>query len=98
MGAACWASSVLGFQSIAPVSTIYGQGPAKTIGENCSSSLILRCSASEGGGTAQFASALIGKREIVRQTVAAQTLMRIGFCGTRCAGTATASSTRSRMR
>ena len=55
------------------MSTIYGQGPAKTIVENCSNSLVLRCSASEGGGTAQFASALIGKREIIRQTVSTNT-------------------------
>ena len=55
------------------MSTIYGQGPAKTIVENCSNTLILRCSASEGGGTAQFASALIGKREIIRQTVSTNT-------------------------
>jgi hypothetical protein len=34
--------------------------------ENCGSSLILRCSASEGGGTSRFASQLIGDREIVR--------------------------------
>lgn len=67
---------VLGFQSIAQVSTIYGQGPARTIVENCSNSLILRCSASEGGGTAQFASALIGKREIIRQTVSTSTEAR----------------------
>ena len=33
----------------------------------------LRCSVSEGGGTAQFASALIGKREIIRQTVSTNT-------------------------
>ena len=64
---------VLGFQSIAQVSTIYGQGPAKTIVENCSNSLILRCSSSEGGGTAQFASALIGKREVIRATVTQST-------------------------
>ena len=64
---------VLGFQSIAQVSAVYGPGAAKTIVENCSNSLILRCSASEGGGTAQFASALIGKREIVRQTVSTST-------------------------
>ncbi len=64
---------VLGFQSIAQVSTIYGPGPARTIVENCSNSLVLRCSASEGGGTAQFASALIGKREIIRQTVSTNT-------------------------
>ncbi len=37
--------------------------------ENCSNTLILRCSASEGGGTAEFASNLIGQREIVRETV-----------------------------
>ena len=66
---------VLGFQSIAQVSTVYGPGPAKTIVENCSNSLILRCSTSEGGGTAQFASSLIGKREVVRQTVTRSTGM-----------------------
>ena len=64
---------MLGFQSIAQVSAVYGPGPAKTIVENCSNSLILRCSASEGCGTAQFASALIGKREIIRQTVSTST-------------------------
>jgi hypothetical protein len=31
--------------------------------------LILRCSASEGGGTARFASQLIGEREVLRTTV-----------------------------
>jgi hypothetical protein len=30
---------------------------------------ILRCSASEGGGTAKFASQLIGQREVIRPTV-----------------------------
>jgi Type IV secretion-system coupling protein DNA-binding domain len=34
--------------------------------ENCGNTLILRCSASEGGGTARFASRLIGEREILR--------------------------------
>jgi hypothetical protein len=34
--------------------------------ENCSNTLILRCSASERGGTARFASQLIGEREVVR--------------------------------
>jgi type IV secretory pathway TraG/TraD family ATPase VirD4 len=57
---------VLGFQSIAQVSSTYGQGEAQTIVENCGNTLILRCSASEGGGTARFASRLIGEREIVR--------------------------------
>lgn len=57
---------VLGFQSIAQVSSTYGQGEAQTIVENCGNTLILRCSASEQGGTARFASRLIGEREIVR--------------------------------
>jgi hypothetical protein len=60
---------VLGFQSISQVSSTYGQGDAHTIVENCGNTLILRCSASEGGGTARFASQLIGDREIVRTTV-----------------------------
>jgi type IV secretory pathway TraG/TraD family ATPase VirD4 len=57
---------VLGFQSIAQVSTTYGQGEAQTIVENCGNTLILRCSASEQGGTARFASRLIGDREVIR--------------------------------
>jgi type IV secretory pathway TraG/TraD family ATPase VirD4 len=57
---------VLGFQSIAQVSSTYGQGEAQTIVENCGNTLILRCSASEQGGTARFASKLIGEREVVR--------------------------------
>lgn len=60
---------VLGFQSIAQVSSTYGQGDAHTIVENCGNTLILRCSASEGGGTARFASQLIGEREVVHTTV-----------------------------
>ncbi|HEY1314604.1 MAG TPA: type IV secretion system DNA-binding domain-containing protein [Steroidobacteraceae bacterium] len=60
---------VLGFQSIAQVSSTYGQGDAHTIVENCGNTLILRCSASEGGGTARFASQLIGEREVMRTTV-----------------------------
>src|ERR1022692_2978634 len=39
-----------------------------TIVENCGNTLILRCSASEGGGTARFASTLIGDREVLRTT------------------------------
>ncbi len=57
---------VLGFQSIAQVSTTYGHGEAQTIVENCGNTLILRCSASEQGGTARFASRLIGDREVIR--------------------------------
>ena len=60
---------VLGFQSLAQVSSTYGQGDARTIVENCGNTLILRCSASEGGGTARFASQLIGDREVLRTTV-----------------------------
>jgi type IV secretory pathway TraG/TraD family ATPase VirD4 len=60
---------VLGFQSVAQVSSTYGQGDAHTIVENCGNTLILRCSASEGGGTARFASQLIGDREVLRTTV-----------------------------
>jgi hypothetical protein len=61
--------AVLGFQSIAQVSSTYGQGDAHTIVENCGNTLILRCSASEGGGTARFASQLIGEREVSRTTI-----------------------------
>ena len=59
---------VLGFQSVAQVSSTYGNGDAHTLVENCANSLILRSSASEGGGTARFASSLIGDREILRTT------------------------------
>ena len=60
---------VLGFQSIAQVTSTYGRGQAEALVENCGNTLILRCSASEGGGTARFASMLIGEREIVRQQI-----------------------------
>ena len=58
---------VLGFQSIAQVSGTYGASEAQTIIENCGNTLILRCSGSESGGTSQFASRLIGEREIIRK-------------------------------
>jgi type IV secretory pathway TraG/TraD family ATPase VirD4 len=60
---------VLGFQSIAQVSGTYGGGDAQTIIENCGNTLILRCSGSENGGTSQFASRLIGEREVLRRQV-----------------------------
>jgi len=60
---------VLGFQSIAQVSSTYGAGDAQTIVENCCNTLILRCSSSENGGTSEFASRLIGEREIVRKQI-----------------------------
>jgi len=59
---------ILGFQSISQVSSTYGAGDAHTIVENCGNTLILRCSASEGGGTSRFASRLIGEREVARIT------------------------------
>src|SRR3981081_223789 len=58
---------VIGFQSIAQVSSTYGAGDAQTIVENCGNTLILRCSGSDNGGTSHFASRLIGDREIVRR-------------------------------
>lgn len=60
---------VLGFQSIAQVSSTYGAGEAQTIVENCGNTLILRCSGSEGGGTSRFASRLIGEREVIRRQI-----------------------------
>jgi len=56
---------ILGFQSIAQVSGTYGRGSADTIVENCGNTLILRCSASEKGGTSEFASKLIGQRDVL---------------------------------
>lgn len=57
---------VLGFQSIAQVSSTYGAGEAQTVVENCGNTLILRCSGSENGGTSHFASRIIGEREVLR--------------------------------
>ncbi len=60
---------VLGLQSVAQVSGTYGTSEAQTIIENCGNSLILRCAASEHGGTSHFAARLIGQREVIRTTV-----------------------------
>jgi type IV secretory pathway TraG/TraD family ATPase VirD4 len=60
---------VLGFQSVAQISSTYGHGEAQTIIENCGNTLILRCSGSENGGTSQFASRLIGEREVLRRQI-----------------------------
>ena len=60
---------MLGFQSAAQVSSTYG-ADAQTIIENCGNTLILRCSGSEHGGTSQFASRLIGEREVIRRQTA----------------------------
>ena len=59
---------ILGFQSIGQVSGTYGRAVADTIVENCGNTLILRCSASERGGTSEFASKLIGQRQVVHTT------------------------------
>jgi type IV secretory pathway TraG/TraD family ATPase VirD4 len=59
---------VLGFQSASQVSSTYG-GDAQALVENCGNSLIFRCSASENGGTSQFASRLIGEREVLRRQI-----------------------------
>jgi hypothetical protein len=53
---------------VAQVSSTYGAGEAQTLVENCGTTLILRCSGSEHGGTSQFASRLIGQREVLRIT------------------------------
>jgi type IV secretory pathway TraG/TraD family ATPase VirD4 len=70
---------VLGFQSIAQVSSTYGQSEAQTIVENCGNTLILRCSGSENGGTSQFASRLIGDREILRRQISRGSDRESGF-------------------
>jgi len=56
----------IGLQSIAQASTTYGMGTAQAVIENCGTTVILRCSASEGGGTARYASRLIGERDVLR--------------------------------
>ena len=75
---------VLGLQSIAQVSATYGGGEAQTIVENCGNTLILRCSGSEHGGTSQFASRLIGEREVIRRQLA-RGRDRAGLFGARAA-------------
>jgi Type IV secretion-system coupling protein DNA-binding domain len=60
---------ILGLQSIAQVSGSYGKGAAETIVENCGNTFIFRCSASERGGTSEFASKLIGQREVLHTTL-----------------------------
>ena len=58
----------IGFQSFSQVKQVYGEG-AQTIVENCGNLLILRCGASEDGGTAKLASKLIGGREVERDDI-----------------------------
>jgi len=61
---------VLGFQAAAQVFGTYGAADGQTILENCGNTLILRCSGGDHGGTAQFASRLIGDREVLRRHTA----------------------------
>jgi type IV secretory pathway TraG/TraD family ATPase VirD4 len=70
---------VLGFQSIAQVSSTYGSGEGQTLVENCGNTLILRCSGSEHGGTSQFASRLIGEREVLRRQTSRVRDRELGF-------------------
>jgi type IV secretory pathway TraG/TraD family ATPase VirD4 len=70
---------VLGFQSLAQVTGTYGND-AQTIVENCGNTLILRCSSSENGGTSQFASQLIGEREISRRQISRGRDREAAFC------------------
>ena len=58
----------VGFQSSAQVKAVYGEG-AHTIIENCGNLLLLRSGLSEGGGTAELISDLIGSREVERDDV-----------------------------
>ena len=62
-----WAWCLCAILGVAQVSTIYGSGNAQTLVENCGNTLILRCSGSENGGTSQYASRLIGDREVIRR-------------------------------
>ena len=59
--------AVLGFQAISMVRATYGEADAHAIVENLDNKLFLRCALSEGGGTARFASDVIGEREVERQ-------------------------------
>jgi Type IV secretion-system coupling protein DNA-binding domain len=61
-----WLTPIAVILVIAQVSSTYGGGEAQTLVENCGNTLILRCSGSEHGGTSQFASRLIGEREVTR--------------------------------
>ncbi len=65
--------------TIAQVSSTYGRGDGQTIVENCGNTLILRCSGSEYGGTSQFASRLIGEREVLRRQTSRVRDRELGF-------------------
>jgi hypothetical protein len=65
-----WLTPIAVILVIAQVSATYGNGEAQTLVENCGNTLILRCAGSEHGGTSQFASRLIGEREVIRRQTA----------------------------
>ena len=56
---------VLGFQSISQLRGTYGEAVAATIEENVGTRLVLRCGGFGNDGTAEYASRLIGDRELV---------------------------------
>jgi type IV secretory pathway VirB2 component (pilin) len=64
-----WGWCIGAILGIAQVSSTYGPSEAQTIVENCGNTLILRCSGGENGGTSQFASRLIGDREVLRRQI-----------------------------
>jgi type IV secretory pathway TraG/TraD family ATPase VirD4 len=71
-GATALQTNIIGW--LTPIAVILimvlgGMAMANRIVENCGNTLILRCSASEGGGTSRFASRLVGEREVLRTTV-----------------------------
>jgi hypothetical protein len=79
-----WLTPIAIILVIAQVSSTYGSGEAQTIVENCGNTLILRCAGSEHGGTSQFASRLIGEREVLRrQTSRARDRAGFAACGAR---------------
>ena len=69
-------AAVLGFQSIAMVRAVYGEAEAHAIVENLDNKLFLSCGMSEGGGTAKFASDVIGEREVERQEATTSQTLR----------------------
>jgi hypothetical protein len=74
-----WLTPIAVILVIAQVSSTYGAGEGQTIVENTGNTLILRCSGSEHGGTSQFASRLIGERELIRRNTARGRDREFGF-------------------
>jgi hypothetical protein len=71
-GATALQSNILAWLTPVAVILVMALGAmamANRIVENCGNTFILRCSASEGGGTSRFASVLIGQRQVRRTSV-----------------------------